>query len=95
MSINGKSKKAIIFDCDNTLWKGILGEDGLNHIEMSPQTKDGLIFSEIQNIALSLSKQGVLIGLCSKNNAEDVEEVINSHHDMQLRAEQITIKKVN
>jgi len=66
MSANGKSKKALIFDCDNTLWKGILGEDGFDKIEMSPRTKDGSIFSEIQSIALSLNKQGILIGLCSK-----------------------------
>lgn len=92
---NGKSKKAIIFDCDNTLWKGILGEDGFDNIEMSLKTSDGAIFSEIQNIALALSKQGILIGLCTKNNYGDVVEVINSHPDMQLRNEYIAIKKIN
>ena len=44
----GKSKKALIFDCDNTLWKGVLGEDGFENIEMSSRTPDGAIFSEIQ-----------------------------------------------
>jgi FkbH-like protein len=95
MSANGKNKKAIIFDCDNTLWKGILGEDGFDNIEMSPKTKDGAIFSEIQSIAVALYKQGVLIGLCSKNNHSDVEKVIKSHQDMQLRNEHITINKIN
>jgi len=95
MSVNGKSKKALIFDCDDTLWKGILGEDGFDKIEMSPRTKNGLIFSEVQSIALSLNKQGVLIGLCSKNNPKDVDEVINSHPDMKLREEHITINKSN
>ena len=95
MSANGKSKKALIFDCDNTLWKGILGEDGFDKIEMSPRTKDGSIFSEIQSIALSLNKQGILIGLCSKNNPKDIDEVINSHPDMKLREEHITINKSN
>ena len=83
MSANGKAKKAIIFDCDNTLWKGILGEDGFDSIEMSAATKDGSIFAEIQLMALALNKQGILIGLCSKNNLEDVNEVIESHQDMQ------------
>lgn len=95
MSANGKSKKAIIFDCDNTLWKGVLGEEGFDKIEMSPKTSDGAVFSEIQNIALALGRQGILIGLCSKNNYEDVLEVINSHPDMQLRDEHIAIKKIN
>lgn len=95
MSANGKSKKAIIFDCDNTLWNGVLGEEGFDGIKMSSSTKDGAVFSEIQSIALSLNRQGILIGLCSKNNPADVDEVIKSHPDMQLRDEHITIKKVN
>ncbi|NQV18395.1 MAG: HAD-IIIC family phosphatase [Armatimonadetes bacterium] len=95
MSANGKAKKALIFDCDNTLWKGILGEDGFDNIEMSPKTKDGAIFYEIQDMAISLNKQGILLGLCSKNNPADVDEVINSHPDMQLRNKHITINKSN
>ena len=95
MSVNGKAKKALIFDCDNTLWKGILGEDGFDNIEMSKTTKDGAIFSEIQAMALALTKQGILIGLCSKNNPSDINEVIKSHPDMQLKDEHITINKSN
>lgn len=95
LSANGRSKKILIFDCDNTLWKGILGEDGYDKIEMSPYTKNGYIFNEIQNIALFLNNNGVLLGLCSKNNSSDVEEVINSHPDMQVRNDVIAIKKIN
>lgn len=95
MSANGKSKKAIIFDCDNTLWKGILGEDGFENIDMSAHSKSGIIFHEIQSLALALSKQGILIGLCSKNNLADVDEVVGNHSDMLIREEYITIKKIN
>jgi len=95
MSANGKAKKAIVFDCDNTLWKGILGEEGFDNIEMSPETKDGKIFSEIQSMALALNKQGILIGLCSKNNSQDVDEVIDYHPDMLLRYKHITINRSN
>jgi FkbH-like protein len=95
ISASGKAKKALIFDCDNTLWKGILGEDGFDNIEMSSNSKNGGVFAEIQAMALDLNKQGVLIGLCSKNNPDDVNEVIASHPDMQLREEHITIKKAN
>ena len=95
MSANGKAKKALIFDCDNTLWKGILGEDGFDNIEMSEVTKDGAIFAEIQSTALAINKQGILIGLCSKNNPKDVDEVLDSHPDMQLRDKHISINKSN
>jgi len=86
LSLNGKAKKAIIFDCDNTLWKGILGEDGSEGIK---------IFEEVQTLALALSKKGVVLGLCSKNNPDDVDDVLNNHKDMVLRNDDIVIKKVN
>ena len=95
LSANGKAKKALICDCDNTLWKGVLGEEGMDGIEMSSETPDGEIFSEVQSILLGLNRQGVLLGLCSKNNSVDVDEVLTKHQDMQLRPEQITIKKIN
>jgi len=86
LSTVGKAKKALIFDCDNTLWKGVLGEDGPDGIK---------VYQEIQYLALSLESQGVIIGLCSKNNLEDVDEVLKHHTDMILRDENIAIKKVN
>ena len=95
LSANGRSKKILIFDCDNTLWKGILGEDGFDEIEMNPNTKNGNFFHEVQNIALSLKKNGVLLGLCSKNNSSDVEEVIDLHPDMLIKNDVIAIKKIN
>ncbi len=94
-SINGKTKKVIILDCDNTLWKGILGEDGWAGIKMSPATPEGAVFHEVQNIILKLHDQGVLICLCSKNNPEDVMEVIKRHKDMQLKEDHISIIKAN
>jgi len=86
LNTNGKIKKALIFDCDNTLWKGILGEDGFENIKM---------FKEIQSMAVKLSKKGVIIGLCSKNNPKDVDEVLLNHKEMLLRDKNIVIKKVN
>lgn len=91
----GRAKKALIFDGDNTLWKGIVGEDGFDRIEMSQDTPAGAIFAEVQSIALTLHNQGVLLGLCSKNNPEDIEQVIASHPNMQIRPEHLTINKSN
>lgn len=91
----GKLKKAIIFDCDNTLWKGVLGEDGLDKIDMSKTSHNGQIYNKIQQIAVYLSQHGVLIGLCSKNNEQDVLEVFSTHTDIVLKNNFITIKKIN
>lgn len=91
----GKLKKAIIFDCDNTLWKGVIGEDGIEGIDMSPNSKCGKFYHLVQRIAVYLSKQGVIVGLCSKNNEQDVLDVLRNHEDMILKEEHIVIKKVN
>lgn len=95
LKVTGKAKKAIIFDCDNTLWKGILGEDGFDGIDMSAHSKIGSVYHEVQNMAVWLSKHGVLIGLCSKNNAEDVTEVVEKHPDMTLKNDHIVVSEVN
>lgn len=95
LSSRGKTKKALIFDCDNTLWKGVLGEEGVTGIQMSRATKEGNVFADVQSIALSLHKQGVLLGVCSKNNPGDVDEVLGSHPDMQLRDENLAVRRVN
>jgi FkbH-like protein len=95
LKVTGKVKKAIIFDCDNTLWKGIVGEDGTENLQMSANTNYGKAFYDVQCIAKHLSKNGTLVGLCSKNNLSDVDEVIDKHKDMILSNEDIIIKKVN
>jgi len=94
-SINGKTKKGLIFDCDNTLWNGIIGEDGMDGIAMSAATPKGVVYEEVQYLASELASKGVLIGLNSKNNSEDVDEVILKHPDITLKEEQIIIKRVN
>lgn len=92
---NGKLKKAIIFDCDNTLWSGILGEDGIDNIDMSISSKTGKYYNMIQRIIVYLSQKGVIIGLCSKNNENDVLEVFKLHKDIYLKEENIVIHKIN
>ena len=95
LKVTGHAKKAVIFDCDNTLWKGILGEDGFDGIDMSFHSKAGSYYHQVQQMAVWLSKHGILIGLCSKNNPEDVQQVLDSHKDMALRNENIVVSEVN
>jgi FkbH-like protein len=95
LSVNGFAKKALILDCDNTLWKGVLGEDGSHGISMSAQTADGVIFEEVQTLVLDLVNKGVILGICSKNNPQDIDELLVTHPQMRIRDKDITIKKVN
>ncbi len=95
LGLKGKTKKAVVMDCDNTLWSGIVGEDGIDSIRMGYDNPAGRPFYEVQQMLLSLARQGVVIGICSKNNPRDVQQVIDHHPDMLLGDENITIKKVN
>ena len=95
LKVTGHGKKAVIFDCDNTLWKGILGEDGFEGIDMSFHSKAGSFYHQVQQMAVWLSKHGVLIGLCSKSNPEDVQQILDSHPDMALKNENIVVSEVN
>jgi FkbH-like protein len=91
----GLAKKVLVFDCDNTLWNGILGEDGEHGIRMSDETRDGAPFAEVQRIAFDLRRRGVLLAICSRNNPEEVDRVLAHHPDMVLRDADFAIKKVN
>ena len=95
MAIVGYVKKVLVLDCDNTLWGGVLGEEGQDNIEMSDLTFKGKAFQEAQNLILSFQRKGILLALCSKNNAEDVDSVLKDHSDMVLRDEHFVAKKVN
>ena len=95
MKNTGRLKKAIIFDCDNTLWKGIIGEDGIENIDFSGTSQVGKFFQQVQQIAVFLSKRGVIVGICSKNNEQDVVEVLKNHKGMVLKDEHIVIRKIN
>lgn len=87
--------KALVLDCDNTLWGGIIGEDLLSGIKLDPHDYPGNIFWRVQHSFSALEKQGVLLCLCSKNNETDVDEVFHQHPNMVLQDNQIALKKVN
>lgn len=87
--------KAIALDCDNTLWGGVIGEDLIGGIKLDPYDFPGNVFWRVQNELLALEKSGVLICLCSRNNPEDVEEVLEKHPHMLLKNEHIILKKLN
>lgn len=87
--------KVLVLDCDNTLWGGVIGEDLVAGIKLGPYDYPGNIFWRMQHEFAALERQGVLLCLCSKNNEADVDEVLRSHPDMVLRAEQFVARQVN
>jgi len=95
LSAYAKNKKAVILDCDNTLWYGIVGEDGIENIALSEKHKNGIYFKEVQLLIKQLAKNGIIIGLCSKNNHSDVSEVFRLRNDLILSSNDIVIEKIN
>ena len=87
--------KVLVMDCDNTLWGGILGEDLASGVLLDPYSFPGNIFWRVQHEIIGLEQKGVIIGLCSKNNPEDVEELLVSHPFMVLKKNHIAIQKIN
>jgi FkbH-like protein len=87
-------KKCIIVDCDNTLWGGVIGEDGLSGIALGDDYP-GSVFRDFQHQLLTLRSQGVMVALCSKNNEADVWEVFNRHDGMLLKRDHIVAHRIN
>lgn len=87
--------KVLVLDCDNTLWGGIVGEDGIDGIKLDPYAYPGNVFWNVQQQALALERQGVLVCLVSKNNEADVAEVLSRHGQMVLKAEHVVARRVN
>ncbi len=94
-ALTGQVKKLLALDCDNTLWQGVLGEDGVEHIAMDENTYKGQPFAAAQYRAMALGKKGVLLALASKNNAADVDAVLKHHAYLALKEDGLVAKKVN
>ncbi len=93
-ALKGKNKKCLVLDCDNTLWGGIIGEDGINKIEIG-RIYPGSAYQEFQKAILNLYNRGIMLAMCSKNNESDVLEVLEEHPDMILRKEHFVSMKIN
>jgi FkbH-like protein len=93
-SIALKRKKCIVLDLDNTLWGGVLGEDGISGIKIGGDYP-GKAFLFFQKSLLELSKAGVILTVCSKNNEADVLEAWEKNPFMVLRKEHFAAYRIN
>jgi FkbH-like protein len=94
ISFLGLTKKCIVVDLDNTLWGGIVGEDGFDGIRLGPQPP-GNAFIEFQKYLKALSQRGILLAINSKNNFDDAIQVIRKHPFMILRESDFSCVKIN
>jgi FkbH-like protein len=92
-ALAGKSKKCLVLDLDNTLWGGILGEEGPRGIQLGPDYP-GNAYVAFQQAIRGLRQRGVILALASKNNRADVEEVFATHPHMVLRPEDFSVVRV-
>ncbi len=88
------AKKVLVLDCDNTLWGGVIGEDGLRGLKLG-QDGMGQAFVDFQKSIKRLSDKGLLLAVASKNNDHDVDQVFESHDAMVLKKTDIVAWKVN
>lgn len=89
-----KRKKCLVLDLDNTLWGGVLGEDGPSGIKVGGDYP-GKAFHFFQEALLALSKTGVILTICSKNNESDVEEVWQKNPFLVLKKEHFAATRIN
>jgi FkbH-like protein len=93
-AIQGLTRKCIVVDLDNTLWHGILGEDGPAGLQMG-DTPQGRGFRQFQLSLKALSRRGTILAISSKNNLEDAIDVIRNHPDMVLREQDFAAMEIN
>lgn len=86
-------KKILVLDCDNTIWGGIIGEDGLSGIILG-QEGLGKAFKDFQMAIIEIHKTGTLLGIASKNNADDIWQAFDSHSEMIIKKSDIIVSKI-
>lgn len=94
LPLAGVGSKVAVVDLDNTLWGGVIGEDGLDGIRIGPE-HPGAGYLALQRALLDLTARGILLAICSKNNEADAREVFERHPNMLLRLEHFAAVRMN
>lgn len=93
-SIFGKNKKGFVLDLDNTLWGGVIGDDGVDNIQLGPETSAGQVYSEIQQYIKQHKQLGIILGINSKNDEQNAIAGLN-HPDSLLTPDDFIAIKAN
>jgi FkbH-like protein len=95
LSLKRAPKKVLVLDLDNTLWGGVVADDGLDGIELGDTSPRGEAFKSFQKYIASLKQRGVLLAVCSKNDLNKAQEPFQKHPDMVLKLDDIVSFKAN
>lgn len=90
----GKTRKCLVLDLDNTIWGGVIGDEGLSGIKIGQETAQGEAFSAFQQYCRELNERGVLLAVCSKNDIDNAKQGF-SHPDTVLKLENFTSFQAN
>lgn len=93
-SLYGRNKKALVLDLDNTLWGGIVGDDGVDGLSIGPEVPEGQVYAEFQSYCKALKSIGVILAVDSKNEEENALAGLN-HPDGVLRPDDFVAIKAN
>ncbi len=94
-AVLGLTRKVLVLDLDNTLWGGIVGEDGVEGLRLGVTDPEGEPHVELQRYARELRDRGVVLAVCSKNNDPDAREPFHRHPEMVLKVEDIAVFRAN
>jgi FkbH-like protein len=84
-ALAGKSRKCLVLDLDNTLWGGVVGDDGIGGIRLGQGEAEGEAYQAFQAYVQSLARRGVVLAVCSKNDEKLAREVFEQHDEMLLK----------
>ena len=93
--LKGLTRKCIVLDLDNTLWGGVVGEDGLSGIRLGGTSAPGNAYGDFGRALDALNRRGILLALCSKNNPDDVWPVFDTHPDTVLKRAHFAAARIN
>ncbi len=94
-AVKGQFKKCLILDLDNTVWGGVIGDDGLEGIQLGHGLGIGKAFTEFQMWVKKLKQRGIIICVASKNNEDTAKEPFEKHPDMVLKLDDIAVFQAN
>jgi HAD superfamily phosphatase (TIGR01681 family) len=94
-AMTGKSARALVLDLDNTLWGGVIGDDGLAGIRLGQNSAEGEAYVAFQRYVLDLRDRGIVLAVCSKNTDEIAREPFRSHPEMILREHHVAVFQAN
>ena len=94
-AVRGKTRKCLVLDLDNTLWGGVIGDDGPEGIRLGQGSAEGEAYLAIQRAAIEYRARGIVLAVSSKNDEMVAREPFRTHPEMLLKEEHIAVFRAN